>query len=190
MLPSAFVPLYQPRASSGNGHGRPIHAYADSSPGFSLPFVWDRCPLLVTANCFLTAQCSSFPSGLLCSWGGSRAPHCQPTPSSPYCSPFGGEHWAPYMTATKPHFAWPLGWQGGILPTHPPQLICTSMLDCARVASLPNGLAFPATLWFGTPPLPLRYIAYREAESIVIRSGRFQARIVYCLCERGSGRRP
>ena len=45
---------------SGNGHGRPIHAYADSSPGLSLPFERDRCPLVVTAIRYLTTQCSSF----------------------------------------------------------------------------------------------------------------------------------
>ena len=132
---------------SGNGHGRPIHAYADSSPGLSLPFAWDRCPLFCYCQLILDGPALVLPSGITLSLG--RVP-CPALPTAPQFALLlapGGELWAHYMTATKPHFAWPLGWQGGILPTHPPQMICTSMLDRARVASLPTGLAFSATLW-------------------------------------------
>ena len=71
MLPSAFVPLYQPRAFAGNEHGRPIHAYADSSPGLSLPLVWDRCPLFCYCQLILDGPSLVLPTGITLScWGG------------------------------------------------------------------------------------------------------------------------
>ena len=54
-----------------------------------------------------------------------------------------------FLITYKPYFAWQFGRLGGILLTHSPQLICTSMLDCARVATSPT--------WHGVPS----YLAVR-----------------------------
>ena len=49
-----------------------------------------------------------------------------------------------FLITYKPYFAWQFGWLGGILLTHSPQLICTSMLDCARVATSPTWRGGPS----------------------------------------------
>ena len=142
MRPSAYVPLYQHRACLRQRAWKAHPCLCGLLPWiFTSFFVGPLSP-----SCY----CHSFLDGsvpvlllviaLLLGWVPCPA---LPTVHQNALLLIRRRLLVPNMTETS-HTSRGKGWQGGILPTSPPQLSSTNLLHCVRAAFLPN---CPASLF-------------------------------------------